>query len=32
VDGIWRTYGIEADVRFHEAAGHVTVVPLARYH
>jgi ABC-type cobalamin/Fe3+-siderophores transport system ATPase subunit len=31
-DGIWRTYGIEADVRFHEAAGHVTVVPLARYH
>ena len=31
-DGIWRTYGIEADVRFHEAAGHLTVVPLARYH
>jgi iron complex transport system ATP-binding protein len=23
-------YGIEADVRFHEAAGHLTVVPLAR--
>jgi iron complex transport system ATP-binding protein len=26
------TYGIEADVRFHERAGHLTVVPLARSH
>jgi hypothetical protein len=23
-------YGIEADVTFHEAAGHLTVVPLKR--
>jgi iron complex transport system ATP-binding protein len=23
-------YGVDADVRFHEGAGHLTVVPLAR--
>jgi iron complex transport system ATP-binding protein len=23
-------YGVEADVRFHEAAGHLTVVPVRR--
>ncbi len=29
-DAIGRLYGIEADVRFHERAGHLTVVPVAR--
>ena len=23
-------YGVEADVRFHDRAGHLTVVPIAR--
>jgi iron complex transport system ATP-binding protein len=27
-DGVRELYGVEADVRFHEAAGHLTVVPL----
>jgi iron complex transport system ATP-binding protein len=27
---IRRLYGVEADVRFHEGAGHVTVVPVGR--
>jgi iron complex transport system ATP-binding protein len=25
-------YGLDADVRYHEGAGHVTVVPLRRLH
>lgn len=25
-------YGVSADVRFHERAGHLTIVPLARHH
>jgi len=25
-----RLYGIEADVRFHDGAGHLTVVPVGR--
>jgi ABC-type cobalamin/Fe3+-siderophores transport system ATPase subunit len=29
-DGIGRLYDVDADVQFHEAAGHVTVVPVAR--
>jgi iron complex transport system ATP-binding protein len=27
-DSVRRLYGVDADVRFHEAAGHLTVVPL----
>ncbi|MGH9346847.1 MAG: ABC transporter ATP-binding protein [Vicinamibacterales bacterium] len=29
-DGVRALYGVDADVRFHERAGHLTVVPLAR--
>jgi len=29
-ENVERLYGIEADVRFHEGAGHLTVVPVAR--
>lgn len=29
-DGVRALYGVEADVRYHEAAGHLTVVPLTR--
>lgn len=29
-DAIRRLYGVEADVRFHERAGHLTVVPVGR--
>jgi iron complex transport system ATP-binding protein len=28
--GVRELYGVDADVRFHEAAGHLTVVPLGR--
>jgi iron complex transport system ATP-binding protein len=31
-DGIERAYGVTADVQFHQRAGHLTVVPLARHH
>jgi iron complex transport system ATP-binding protein len=27
-DAVWALYGVDADVRFHEGAGHLTVVPL----
>ena len=30
VDGIRALYGVEADVHFHEQAGHLTVVPIRR--
>ena len=29
-DTVFATYGVEADVRFHERAGHLAVVPIAR--
>lgn len=29
-DGIRALYGVDADVRYHEMAGHLTVVPIAR--
>jgi iron complex transport system ATP-binding protein len=29
-EGVRALYGVEADVRYHETAGHLTVVPLAR--
>ncbi len=32
VDAIRQLYDVDADVQFHERAGHVTVVPLARAH
>jgi iron complex transport system ATP-binding protein len=28
--GVRELYGVEADVRFHEGAGHLTVVPITR--
>jgi iron complex transport system ATP-binding protein len=31
-DNIRRLYGIDADVQFHDRAGHLTVVPLALHH
>ncbi len=32
VDHIRALYGVDADVRFHAGAGHLTVVPIARAH
>jgi iron complex transport system ATP-binding protein len=29
---VQQLYGVSADVRFHERAGHLTIVPLARHH
>ena len=31
-DMIQRLYGVDADVRYHEAAGHLTVVPIKKHH
>jgi len=31
-DNVRGLYGVDADVRFHSGAGHVTVVPIARSH
>lgn len=31
-DGVAQLYGVNADVRYHERAGHLTIVPLARHH